>query len=110
MLDRYILRGFIRKFPFPSQGSAMGFCADAPSQPIGGSPNAQAFFSYYLAAPLVIALYLGWKLYSREWKMWISVADMDITSGRRSIELDPNDMPPPKTWANMPKRALRALF
>jgi amino acid transporter len=35
---------------------------------------------------------------------------MDITSGRRSLELDPDDMPPKKTWRNMPMRAVRALF
>jgi yeast amino acid transporter len=35
---------------------------------------------------------------------------MDITSGRRSLELDPDDMPPKKTWKNAPMRVVRALF
>jgi len=78
--------------------------------PIGGSPNASAFFSYYLAGPLVIVLYLGWKLYSRDWTLYIHARDMDITSGRRSLDLDPDDMPPKKTWGNLPMRVVRALF
>ncbi|KAH9211829.1 amino-acid permease inda1 [Leptodontidium sp. 2 PMI_412] len=78
--------------------------------PIGGKPNAEGFFSYYLAAPIIIALYLGWKVYSRDWKMFVKSADMDITSGRRSLEIDPDNMPPPKTWKNMPIRCFHALF
>lgn len=72
--------------------------------------NAVDFFQEYLAAPLIIALYLFWKLYSREWKMWISANDMDITSGRRSLELDADFVPELKTWRNAPMRVVRALF
>ncbi|CAG8958838.1 hypothetical protein HYFRA_00011789 [Hymenoscyphus fraxineus] len=78
--------------------------------PIGGSPDAEAFFTSYLAAPIIIVLYFGWKIYARDWRFWISAHEMDITSGRRSIDLDPNNMPPKKTWRNAPRRALRALF
>ncbi|KAE9371966.1 amino-acid permease inda1 [Stipitochalara longipes BDJ] len=78
--------------------------------PIGASPSASAFFSYYLAAPIVIVLYIGYKIYSGRWQMWIHSHDMDITSGRRSLELNPDDMPPPKTWKNMPIRVFHALF
>jgi amino acid transporter len=77
--------------------------------PVGGSPNAQAFFESYLAAPIIIALYLGWKLYVRG-PLFISASSMDIDSQRRSIELDPDFVPVKKTWANMPMRAFRALF
>ncbi|KAG9228585.1 amino-acid permease [Amylocarpus encephaloides] len=78
--------------------------------PIGGSPDAEGFFTYYLAAPIIIALYIGWKVYTKNWTVWISASDMDITSGRRSLVLDPDDMPEPKTWKNAPMRVLRALF
>ncbi|KAH6677586.1 amino-acid permease [Halenospora varia] len=78
--------------------------------PLGGDPDPEAFFSYYLAAPIVIALYLGWKIYTRDWQLWIRSKDMDITSGRRSLVLDPDDMPPKKTWKNAPLRAFHALF
>ncbi|CAG8983106.1 hypothetical protein HYALB_00004549 [Hymenoscyphus albidus] len=65
--------------------------------PIGGSPDAEAFFTQYL-------------IYARDWRFWISAHEMDITFGRRSIVLDPNNMPPKKTWRNAPRWALRALF
>lgn len=77
--------------------------------PPGGSPNAQNFFSYYLAAPIVLALYVGWKV-THMGPMWIPALEMDIDSQRRSLDLDPDNMPEPKTWANMPMRAVRALF
>jgi amino acid transporter len=78
--------------------------------PPGATPNVQVFFQTYLAGPIIIALYVFWKLYSRHWAWFVPVSEMDITSGRRSLELDPDDMPPKKTWKNMPIRALRALF
>ncbi|RDL36113.1 Amino acid permease [Venustampulla echinocandica] len=77
--------------------------------PIGKSPNPEAFFSYYLALPIVIVLYLGWKIYSGDWTLYIRAKDMDITSGRRSLDFDPNDIPK-KTWKNMPLRVFHALF
>lgn len=42
--------------------------------------------------------------------MWVSANDMDITSGRRSMELDADYVPEPKTWRNAPMRIVRALF
>jgi len=83
------------------------------AQPIGGATGttaAQNFFSYYLNGPIIIALYLFWKVHTGDWRLYIKSGEMDITSGRRSIELDPNDMPPAKTWKNAPTRVVRALF
>ncbi|PMD39324.1 amino-acid permease inda1 [Hyaloscypha variabilis F] len=78
--------------------------------PVGASPQAGAFFQTYLAGPIIVALYVGWKLYSRIWTWYVPAHEMDITSGRRSLELDPDDMPPKKTWKNAPMRVVRALF
>jgi amino acid transporter len=79
--------------------------------PLGGTPNANNFFSYYLAAPVILALYFGWKVYEGNWgKWWVTASEMDITSGRRSIHLDEDYVAPVKTWKNMPIRAIRALF
>jgi amino acid transporter len=75
-----------------------------------GNLRAQDFFSYYLAAPIVIALWAGWKIHSKDWSWYIRASDMDITSGRRSLHLDADYVPEPKTWKNMPVRAVRALF
>ncbi len=83
---------------------------DKIKQPIGGSPSAENFFSYYLALPLVLALYFFWKVWSRNWTLYVRAADMDITSGRRAIDLSDDYVPTPKTWKNMPIRAFHALF
>jgi len=59
-----------------------------PLQPIGGSPNAYDFFQAYLAAPLIITLYLFWKIYS--WfkvpshrPLYVKIKDIDIYTGMR---------------------------
>ena len=52
--------------------------------PIGGSPNAEAFFESYLAAPFIFGLYAIWRLWKhRSGKWYISVEEMDVTSGMR---------------------------
>ncbi|KAH7025432.1 putative amino acid transporter [Macrophomina phaseolina] len=61
--------------------------------PVGGSPNPEKFFKAYLAAPLIIGLYIFWKVYSatsndprinhRGWKLWMKAHEMDLTSGMR---------------------------
>lgn len=70
-------------------------CRQPPNflQPVGGSPSATGFFQEYLAAPLVLALYLGWKIYSalsnnpninyRGWKLFLRANEIDIWSGIR---------------------------
>jgi yeast amino acid transporter len=51
--------------------------------PLGGSPDAEVFFSNYLAAPLILGCYLFWKVYAKDWKLYVSAADMDVTHGIR---------------------------
>lgn len=66
--------------------------------PLGGSPDAEVFFENYLAAVVVIALYLFWKVYSRDWKLFVKAKDMDgkshlrtsFSSGR-NIDCDHSD-------------------
>jgi len=57
--------------------------------PVHSDPDAEVFFENYLAAPIVIALYLGWKIYSRDWEMFVRTRDMNVTVGirRGSLEL-----------------------
>ncbi|KAK3085200.1 hypothetical protein LTR53_020066, partial [Teratosphaeriaceae sp. CCFEE 6253] len=52
--------------------------------PVGGSPSAEGFFSSYLTAPIIIVLYLGWKLYTRDTTFFIRAKDMDLTTGLRN--------------------------
>ncbi|KIX02624.1 uncharacterized protein Z518_08566 [Rhinocladiella mackenziei CBS 650.93] len=56
--------------------------------PVGSSPDAETFFEQYLAAPIVIALYLGWKAYTRDWKLFIRSSEMDVTMGIRRGSLE----------------------
>ncbi|KAI0382949.1 amino acid permease/ SLC12A domain-containing protein [Hypomontagnella monticulosa] len=78
------------------------------------SPSAQPdpayFFQQYLALPIVIALYLGWKVYSGNWQMWVNLNDIDLNAGARPLEIEDEDEIEKKTWANLPMRILRAAF
>lgn len=56
--------------------------------PLGGSPNASDFFMAYLSAPVVLLLYIGHKLYTKNWLFYIKTEDLDIDTGRREIDLD----------------------
>ncbi|KAK6463937.1 histidine permease [Scheffersomyces coipomensis] len=57
--------------------------------PIGGpSLDAVNFFQAYLAAPIVIIFYLGHKIYTKNWKLFIKAEDMDVTSGRVIVDMD----------------------
>ncbi|KAI1621354.1 amino acid permease [Exophiala viscosa] len=58
--------------------------------PIGGSPNAEAFFESYIAAPIVIALFLFWKTWTRDWSFGVKLRDVDLDAGRRDFD----DLPP----------------
>lgn len=83
--------------------------------PVGGSPDPQVFFQQYLAAPLFIFFYVVYKLWKREWQIWISAKDMDVLTGLRPdlAELRAETLagePGDKTWKTLPYRALRSLF
>jgi len=99
--------------------------------PIGGSPNAEAFFESYLAAPVIIALYAGWKIWSmfkipENRPMWVAIKDIDLYTGMRegqftiSAEGIPEavrrqsimslDVNKPKKWYDYPKGVIGGLF
>lgn len=56
--------------------------------PIGKKPSAYAFFLKYLSAVVILLLYSGHKLYTRNWKWFIRAKDMDIDTGRREVDMD----------------------
>jgi amino acid transporter len=56
--------------------------------PIGGSPDAQAFFEAYLAAPIVIAFFVGYKLYYKQWWIGVRTSEMKVDEGRRELDID----------------------
>lgn len=53
---------------------------------LSGSERTKNFFEVYLAAPVVIAFYIGFKIWKRSSVRRLK--DIDIVSGRREIDLD----------------------
>lgn len=52
--------------------------------PVGSSkPNAKNFFQNYLGVLVIIVFYIGHKTVTKNWKMIISLEDIDIDTGRR---------------------------
>lgn len=83
--------------------------------PLGGSPDPEVFFENFLAAPIILALYVGWKLYRREFKMFIRADEMDVMSGMRQNlgelrELAEERQAEKGGIASLPKRVFGALF
>jgi amino acid transporter len=60
--------------------------------PIGGKPDAMAFFESYLAAPIVILFFVGYKIYERvqdgKWTFGVDLNSIDVDEGRREIDHD----------------------
>ncbi|KAJ4299965.1 hypothetical protein N0V90_005213 [Kalmusia sp. IMI 367209] len=56
--------------------------------PLGGEPDAETFFSLYIAAPLIIGLYGVWKAWS--WtrypahrRLWVPISEINVHEGMR---------------------------
>ena len=45
------------------------------------------FFETYLSFPIVLVCYLGHKIYSRKWRIFIPASKIDIDTGRRETDL-----------------------
>lgn len=56
--------------------------------PVGDSPSAANFFEGYLSLPIVMAMYVGHKIWKKNWKLFIRAEDMDIDTGRREVDLE----------------------
>ncbi|KAJ6045290.1 uncharacterized protein N7446_012154 [Penicillium canescens] len=79
--------------------------------PPGSSPNAGYFFEQYLAAPLVLALYLFWKVFTKQWRMWVPLQEIDLQAGLRTELLSGDeDIETLWTWKNFPMKLVRLLF
>lgn len=61
----------------------------------------------YLAAPVVLALYLGWKAYSRDWRFLVPISEMDMTTGLRLFDPAEEEDEPKKSWV---QRIGRGMF
>jgi amino acid transporter len=76
--------------------------------PDGSAPTAEAFFMSFLAGPVIIALYFGWKVYSRNWKLYVRAGEMDLQTG--IVLLDEEEPVEEKTWATLPRRIVSAVI
>lgn len=78
--------------------------------PVGGKPDAEAFFQSYLAAPFAFACYLGWKIYTRQWRLLVPIAEMDVITGMREGTLEGRFHDPAEANQPMWRRALRTFI
>jgi amino acid transporter len=53
--------------------------------PIGAAPNANDFFLNMLALPIILVLFVGWKLYKKT--EFVRLGDVDLITGRREMDL-----------------------
>ncbi|CCK71146.1 histidine permease KNAG_0G00900 [Huiozyma naganishii CBS 8797] len=57
--------------------------------PLGGKgADATSFFEGYLSFPILIVCYVGHKLYIRKKRLLIDVADMDLVSDRKVVDVE----------------------
>ncbi|KAL1846559.1 hypothetical protein Plec18170_009138 [Paecilomyces lecythidis] len=74
-------------------------------------PNAETFFQGFLSGVIVVALFIFWKLFTRQWSWGIDPRSIDLDSGRRYPGT--GDLPPPDgVEENVPlwKKAVREFF
>ncbi|KAL2257788.1 hypothetical protein VTK26DRAFT_9168 [Humicola hyalothermophila] len=66
----------------------------------------------YLAAPVVIAPYLGWKFRTWDWRLWIPAQEVDLTTNLRVMMFMPggdDEKQVERTWENLPARIWHTL-
>ncbi len=56
--------------------------------PIGLKPDALKFFKGYLSVIIILILYFGHKLWTRNWRWYIPIEEIDIDTGRREHDID----------------------
>lgn len=82
--------------------------------PVGGKPNAMAFFQSYLAGPVAIAFYVGWKIkigiQTGNWRFMVKAEDMDVTNGLREGTLEGRYHDHTRKNQPMWRRALGTFF
>ncbi|RMZ78671.1 hypothetical protein DV738_g3764, partial [Chaetothyriales sp. CBS 135597] len=66
--------------------------------PLGGSPDAEVFFSNYLAAAVVVVFYLFWKVWSRDWRLLVPIHETDVSHGLRRGSLEISQTPKVPAW------------
>ncbi|ODV78895.1 amino acid permease [Suhomyces tanzawaensis NRRL Y-17324] len=84
--------------------------------PVGsGKPDAENFFQQYLGAIVLIFFYLGHKIYTRNWTLFIRVQDMDIHTDRtifdeEVLNLEKQEEAERFKNSSLPKKVLNFMF
>ncbi|KAI9690512.1 MAG: hypothetical protein M1822_009475 [Bathelium mastoideum] len=93
--------------------------------PVGASPDAGYFFQNYLAGPVILALYVGWKIYATfsknpaihypGRKFFLRTHEMDLKAGMRDNFLNENPEPEHRgsvtqEAVSIPRKVWTALF
>ena len=56
--------------------------------PLGGKPSAYDFFLSYLGLPVILVSWLFYKVWKRQWRLYIPIEELDIDTGRVHIDAD----------------------
>ncbi|OBA20233.1 amino acid permease [Metschnikowia bicuspidata var. bicuspidata NRRL YB-4993] len=56
--------------------------------PLHEAPNASSFFQGYLGLPTILLSWIGYKIYSKSWRMLISADKIDLDTGRHIPDMD----------------------
>lgn len=56
--------------------------------PLGEAPNPSSFFQGYLGLPTVLVSWIGYKIYSKSWRILIKAEDIDLDTGRHVPDMD----------------------
>lgn len=72
------------------------------------------FFEGYLAASLIIALYISWKIWTKEWYTFTNLKDIDLEYGTRTnladLQAAAAGQRKEREFRNMPARIFHTLF
>ncbi|VUC36583.1 unnamed protein product [Clonostachys rosea] len=72
------------------------------------TPTAINFFQSYLAFPIIVVLYLGYKIWTRDWSLFVPIEKMDLATG--VVLLDEEEPEETVTWKNFPLFMHKTLF
>ena len=76
--------------------------------------DAEGFFEQYLAGPLILGLYLFWKVWTREWYLLTPLRDIDVTYGTRSnledLQAAAEQQRKDRAFKNLPMRVVHSFF
>ncbi|KAI0396876.1 amino-acid permease inda1 [Xylariaceae sp. FL0594] len=72
-------------------------------------PSAEVFFRNYLAAFVALGLFVFWKVYSGQYRLYVPLREIDLVSGSRPLEASEFEDPAAKK-GNWGMRIVRSLF